>query len=178
MCCVGAIALSGAVLAGCGSSSSAVTPTTPAQVFSAGVAALNSGKYQLAATYFTDVLAKSPNNANATYNLGVAEGSLGNSSAAEAAYRRALAIDPKMASALFNLADVQAATNPQAAIATLRHLLTVSPHYVNAQFNLGLLLAQHGKAAEGGALLATAIAANPALRSRVPAGIKLPAAAR
>jgi tetratricopeptide (TPR) repeat protein len=175
MCCVGAIALSGAVLAGCGSSSSTSTPTTPAQLFSAGFAAQTAGNPKLAATYYSEVLLKYPKEANAAYDLGVAEGSLGNVAAAEAAYQRALAINPMMTSALFNLADAQSGTNPEAAIVTLRRLLKILPKDADTQFNLGLLLARHGKLAEGQALLAKAIATDPSLH--VPSDIKLPASA-
>ncbi len=181
VCCIGAIAVSGALLAGCGSSSSSssssTTPTTPAQLFSAGFAAQNAGNHQLAATYFSEVLATYPKDANAAYDLGVAEGSLGNIAAAEAAYQRALVIKPNMTSALFNLADAQSGANPDAAIATFRRLLKILPTDADTQFNLGILLVARGNVAEGKTFLGKAIKARPSLRSRVPSNIKLPASA-
>jgi len=154
-----------------------VTPTTPAQKFSAGLAALTQGKDQQAATYFKELVAANPRDSNAEYNLGLAEAYLNEPAAAEAAYQRAIAIDPKMTSALYNLADLQEAHDPQLAIATLRRVLAIDPNNTSAQFNLGYWLEQRGKIAEGEALLGKAIAADPSLRSRVPAGIKLPASA-
>jgi tetratricopeptide (TPR) repeat protein len=171
----GALLVAGVLISGCGSSgSSTPTATTPAGKFQAGYSALSHGNYQGAKDEFTAVVATNPTLASAQYNLGLAESGLKNNAAAAAAYEKAIALDPKMTAAMFNLADLQASTNPQAAIATLRHLLTITPNDHNAQFNLGYLLEQNGKVAEGKALLGKAIAGDPALRSRVPAGMKLP----
>ncbi len=168
-----AVILVGVALSGCGSSNT--TPTTPQQLFNAGLSAQKSGNYTKAANYFAEVLVQAPKSAQAAYNLGVAEGSLGNLPSTINAYKQAIALDPKFANAYFNLGDAQAPTDPQAAIATFRHLLKLTPSDPNTQFNLGLLLAQHGKLAEGQKYLKAAITANPSLKARVPASVPLPA---
>lgn len=169
----GALLAAGVLVSGCGSSGSS-TPTTAAGKFQAGYSALSHGNYQGAKDEFTAVIATNPTLASAQYNLGLAESGLKDNAAAAAAYEKAIVLDPRMTAAMFNLADLQASTNPQAAIATLRHLLTIAQNDHNAQFNLGYLLEQNGKTAEGKALLGKAIAGDPALRSRVPAGMQLP----
>lgn len=168
----GALVFAGVLVSGCGSSGSS-TPTTPAGIFQAGYSALSHGNFQSAKDEFTAVLATNPNMASAQYNLGLAETGLKDSAAAEAAYQKAIQLDPKMTAAMFNLADLQATTDPKAAIATLEHLLTVTPNDHNAQFNLGYLLYQNGHVAAGKVLLAKAIAADPSLRSRLAAGMKI-----
>jgi superkiller protein 3 len=168
----GALVAAGVLISGCGSSGSS-TPTTPAGIFQAGYSALSHGNYQSAKDEFTAVLATNPNMASAQYNLGLAETGLKNTAAAIAAYQKAIQLNPKMTAAMFNLADLQASTDPKAAIATLRHLLTITPNDHNAQFNLGYLLEQNGHVAQGKILLGKAIAADPALRARVPAGMKV-----
>jgi len=171
----GTLLVVGVLISGCGSSgSSTPAATTPAGKFQAGYSALSHGNYQSAKDEFTSVVATNPSLASAQYNLGLAETGLKNNAAAVAAYEKAIALDPKMTAAMFNLADLQASTNPKVAIATLRHLLTITPNDHNAQFNLGYLLEQNGKMAEGKVLLGKAIAGDPALRSRVPAGMQLP----
>jgi len=168
----GALVLAGVLITGCGSSgSSTPTATTPASIFQAGYSALSQGNYQSAKDEFTAVLAANPKMASAYYNLGLAESGLKNNAAAIAAYQKAIALDPKMTAAMFNLADLQSSTNPKAAIATLQHLLTITPNDHNAQFNLGYLLEQNGHVAQGKALLGKAVAADPSLRSRVPASM-------
>ncbi len=170
----GALVLAGVLISGCGSSgSSTPTATTPAGIFQAGYSALSHGNYQSAKDEFTAVLATNPKMASAEYNLGLAESGLNNYAAATAAYEKAIQLDPTMTAAMFNLADLQSSSNPTAAIATLRHLLTINPNDHNAQFNLGYLLYENGHVAAGKVLLAKAIAADPVLRSRVPAGMKV-----
>lgn len=166
----GALIVAGVLISGCGSSGSS-TPTTPAGIFQAGYSALSHGNFQSAKDEFTAVLATNPNLASAQYNLGLAETGLKNSAGAEAAYQKAIQLDPKMTSAMFNLADLQATSDPKAAIATLRDLLKVTPNDHNAQFNLGYLLEQNGQVAQGKVLLGKAIAADPALRSRLAPGM-------
>lgn len=147
---------------------------TASQLFSAGLAAQGQQNYSQAATYFKEILATAPNNANAEYDLGVAEGSLGDTSAAIADYTHALSLNPKLTPALFNLADEQITTNPTAAIADLRRLLALTPNDPSAEFNLGYVLESQGKTAEGEAYLVKAIAAEPSLRAKVPPNFKLP----
>jgi len=168
----GALIVAGVLISGCGSSGSS-TLTTPAGIFQAGYSALSHGNYQSAKDEFTAVLATDPNMASAQYNLGLAETGLNDRAAAVAAYQKAIQLNPKMTAAMFNLADLQASTDPKAAIATFRHLLTITPNDHNAQFNLGYLLYQNGHVAEGKVLLGKAIAAEPALRSRLAPGMKV-----
>jgi tetratricopeptide (TPR) repeat protein len=168
----GALVVAGVLISGCGSSGSS-TPTTSAGIFQAGYSALSHGNYQSAKDEFTAVLATNPSLASAQYNLGLAETGLKNSAAAVAAYQKAIQLDPKMTAAMFNLADLQAASDPKAAIATLRKMLTITPNDHNARFNLGYLLYTNGHVAEGKVLLAKAIAADPALRSRLAPGMKV-----
>jgi tetratricopeptide (TPR) repeat protein len=172
MAAAGALIVAGALISGCGSSGSS-TPTTPAGIFQAGYSALSHGNYQSAKDEFTAVLATNPNMASAQYNLGLAETGLKNNAAAVAAYQKAIQLDPKMTAAMFNLADLQAASDPTAAIATLRQMLKITPNDHNAQFNLGYLLYTNGHVAEGKVLLAKAIAADAALRSRLAPGMKV-----
>jgi superkiller protein 3 len=90
---------------------------------------------------------------------------------AAAAYKRALSLRPKYRSAMFNLAIVDTAAEPQAAMNLYNELTLQNPKDATAYFNLGLLLIAQNQPVPGHAALKKAIALDPALAKRVPAGI-------
>ena len=86
-------------------------------------------------------------------------------------YNKAILASPSYKPALYNLAIVETASNPQGAISLYQQLLKLNPNDPNVLFNLGLLLHQQGQAAQGQTDVEKAVLINPALKSRVPAGI-------
>ena len=92
--------------------------------------------------------------------------------AAAANYTEALAIDPEFEPALFNLAIIRADQgSTDEAIELYRRLLATDPEEAGAHLNLGFLLLDRGQRKEGRAELATAVALDPSLESRIPDGL-------
>ena len=72
---------------------------------------------------------------------------------------------------MFNLAIVDTPSQPQSAENLYNELILQNPKDANATFNLGLLLIAQNQRVPGHAALKRAIALDPALANRVPAGI-------
>ena len=164
--------LIGALASGCSSNGSSGTPAAQANALvQSGLRAQSHGQTQQALNDYLQATAKDPTNKFAYYDAGVIYQQQNNLAAAEAAYHKALLVDPNYKPALFNLAICLTPSDPAQAIATYRQLLQINQNDPNVLFNLGLLLIAQNQGAEGHADLQKAIQLQPALRSRVPAGI-------
>lgn len=136
-----------------------------------GLRAQNAGQLTQALRDYEQATAKDPRIAVAYYDIGVIHQQQHGVAAAEQAYERALAVDPKYKPALFNLAILLTPTDPVRAESIYRQLLTLNSEDADVNFNLGLLLIDEGKSTEGHEDLRKAIALDPSLAQRVPAGI-------
>ena len=163
------------ILASCGGGGGgkASGSNSTATLLQAGLTAQASGDSAQAITDYNDVVAKDPSNKFAYYDLGVIYQQRNDIANATKEYRRALVIDPGYKPALYNLAIIETNTNPLGAIALYQQLLQLNANDVNVNFNLGLLLYDQGQHAQGDTYLNKAIKLDPALRSRVPATVKL-----
>jgi Tfp pilus assembly protein PilF len=156
---------------------SCTTTTTPSSSLSAsqlveqGLNAQSLGQTQQAQQDYQAAVAKDPTNKYAFYDLGVIYQQENDATNASMQYHKALVIDPNYKPALFNLAVLETPTNPQGAIALYQLLLQLNPSDANVNFNLGLILIANTQSTQGHADLQKAIQINPALRSRLPAGI-------
>jgi tetratricopeptide (TPR) repeat protein len=159
------------VAAACSSSPSSDTNSAAAKI-TAGLQAQHAGNNQEALNDFKAAIAKDPANAYAYYDLGVVyQENLHDSTDAINAYNKAILAKPDYKPALFNLAILQTPSNPQAAISTYQQLLALNKNDANVLFNLGLLLIAQGQTQQGQADVSKAVFINPALKSRVPAGV-------
>jgi Flp pilus assembly protein TadD len=158
--------------AACTTSSPPVSNATSAdKLVSQGLNAESIGQNGQAMQDFNAAAGKDPTNKYAYYDLGVIYQQQNDAVNAAAQYHKALLVDANYKPALFNLAVLETSTNPQDAIAQYNHLLQLNPTDSNVNFNLGLLLIAQGQGAAGHADLKKAIQVNPALASRLPAGI-------
>ena len=178
-----AVALVGLALGATACSSSGTTTTTttgntPKSLLSEGISAQARGDLTAARNDYSAIIALDPQNRSgdnlyAYYNLGVIDQTQGHLSAAETEYQSALQINSKYLNAMYNLAVAETTTAPRAAIAQYRALLRLKPGDINSTYNLGLLLYDSGEIAQGRILLKQAIRADPALRKKLPKGVKL-----
>ena len=78
---------------------------------------------------------------------------------------------PRYRAAMFNLAIVDTPSQPQAAINLYNELVLQNPKDANSAFNLGLLLLADNQPVPGHTFLKRAVALEPALAKRLPAGV-------
>ena len=142
------------------------------QLVQQGLQAQGVGKTTQALSDFQAAIAKDPTNTFAYYDLGVLyQQRLNQPALAATEYRKAILANPTYKPALFNLAIIETQTDPPGAIDLYNQLLRMNPNDANVNFNLGLLLIAQNQQVPGHADLKRAIQLNPALASRVPAGI-------
>jgi tetratricopeptide (TPR) repeat protein len=142
------------------------------QLVQQGLQAQAVGKTTEALSDFQSAIAKDPTNTFAYYDLGVLyQQRLNQPAVAATEYRKAILANPGYKPALFNLAILETQTDPPGAIDLYNQLLRMNPNDANVTFNLGLLLIAQNQQVPGHADLKRAIQLNPALASRVPAGI-------
>jgi len=165
---LGAVAVG---LAACGSSSSSTPAQTANANIAAGLKAEKAGNQAQAIKDFQAAIAANPADAIPYYDLGVIYQGNKDSNDAVAYYHKALLANPNYQPALFNLAIAYTPTDPTQAISLYNQLLAINPNDADVNFNLGLLLIAQNQATAGHAALKKAIAINPSLASRVPAGI-------
>jgi len=122
-------------------------------------------------TDYSRATASDPTNKFSYYDMGVIYQQHGDSADAASSYHRALLADPNYQSALYNLAVLLSPTDPGQATSLYRQLQQHNPNDPNVNFNLGLLLISQNQPTEGHTLLTKSLQEDPALRSRVPAGI-------
>lgn len=157
---------------GGGSGNSDATSNSAKTLITQGLRAQSSGNMQQAIRDFAAAASKEPTSPLPYYNIGVIyQEYLKKPSEAATYYEKALHADAKYKSALFNLAVLNTSTNPQTAINFYNRLLAINPNDPNVLFNLGLLLIGGGHTTQGEADVQKAVALNPALRKRVPAGV-------
>jgi tetratricopeptide (TPR) repeat protein len=163
----------GILVAACGNSGSPTTGRSSANTdVTQGLAAERSGQTQQAIKDFQSALTADPTDAVPYYDLGVIyQLYLKQPSQAASEYNKALLANSSYRPAIYNLAIIETASNPQGAIALYQQLLTFNPNDSNVLFNLGLLLHAQGQPTQGQADVSKAVLINPALKSRVPAGI-------
>jgi len=120
------------------------------------------GKFQEAATQFTNALLIKPDSALTHYNLGVALFRGGRPEEAARHYVQALSIQPGLEPAHYQLAVLLAAEGRyQEAIAHYTQALDLDPGHEEAHLNLALALAQAGKLPESVSHLNEAARLNP-----------------
>ena len=171
---VGLVLGAGLVSAGCSNGPPAASAPPAAQsngLVRAGLHAQAHGQLAMAMTDYEAASIKDPTNKYAYYDMGVIYQDRGDGGDAQSAYHRSLLADPNYKPALFNLAVLVTPTDPVQAKALYDQLLSLNPDDPNVNFNLGLLLISQNQLSQGHADLAKAIQLDPALRSRVPAGI-------
>jgi tetratricopeptide (TPR) repeat protein len=167
----------GLIAAACNSSSDSGDSSAAASanaLTAQGLKAETSGQIQQAVKDFNAAIAKDPVNQVPYFDLGtIYQEHLSDPTQAAAYYNKALLADPNYKPALYNLATLEATTNPQGAITLYNQLLKLDPKQPSALFNLGLLLIQQNQneVLQGHQYLKQAIALEPSLTSRVPAGI-------
>ena len=151
---------------------SSTSPAASAsQLVEQGLKAQTAGNTAQAVDDFQQAIVKDPTNKFAYYDLGVMYQRLSQPIVAAGWYRKAILADPAYKPALFNLAIIETRTQPSGAIDLYSQLLRMNPNDANVNFNLGLLLIAQNQPQPGHADLEKAIQINPALASRVPAGI-------
>jgi tetratricopeptide (TPR) repeat protein len=167
---VGSLAVAllvGAVLAGCGTSSSSLPASPMSPVLKAGLKAQADGKLVQAVTDYKTVLKDDPANVYALYDLGVIAQRGGSVNDAANYYQKALASHPDYAPALFNLATMEATVAPKQAATLYQRVITLEPKNAGAHLNLGFVLKGLGKTKQGQAQIATALRLDPSLGNSV-----------
>jgi len=168
-------------LGGCssGNNSSSTPSGSPKELMNKGLAALNKNDLTTAKADFEAVIKNNPSNQGslntyAWYNLGIIATAQNNNAAAIQNYKNAVLLTPTYNPALFNLAIVETnAGKTKDAIAHYQQILVNKPDDANTLFNLGLLQYKSGNTTDGVKNINHAIFIDPALASRVPAGISL-----
>jgi tetratricopeptide (TPR) repeat protein len=170
---VPAILTLGLIAAACGNSGDSSPTASANALVSQGLTAETSGQIQQALQDFNAAVAKNPVSPVAYFDLGtIYQEHLSNSTQAATEYNKALLADPNYAPAMYNLATLEASSDPQGAISLYNQLLKLNPKQPSVLFNLGLLMIQQNdQVLQGHAYLKQAIALQPSLASRVPAGI-------
>jgi tetratricopeptide (TPR) repeat protein len=140
---------------------------------SGGIAAEGAGDRRRAFEYYTAATRADPHNAFARFDLGHLYQSGGELGKAQDQYLEALAINPRFPAALYNLGVLLSPTAPSRAIGYYERDLAIEPDRPAANFNLGVLLVHQGKSTRGERFLRIALRLDPALRSKLPAGITL-----
>jgi tetratricopeptide (TPR) repeat protein len=141
-------------------------------LISQGLAAERSGQTSQAVQDFKAAAAKNPTSPIAYYDLGVIyQQTLNQPSKASSAFNKALLADSIYKPALYDLAILDTPSNPIEAINLYNQILKLNPNDANVNFNNGLLLIAANQPTQGHADLKKAIALNPALASRLPAGV-------
>ncbi|MGW1805091.1 tetratricopeptide repeat protein [Streptomyces sp. NPDC002078] len=115
------------------------------------------------------VLELDPQNKYAWYNLGVMAHEAGRTANARADYDEALKIDPKFTSALFNEALLLESNDPDQAGELLKRAIAGKPKAGTAHLHLGRIRARQHRTKDAADEFRRAIAADPSLRSQVPA---------
>jgi len=160
----------GLLAAGCSSTPSASSAAN--SLISQGLYAESAGKTHQAVDDFRSAAAQDPKDAVPYYELGMLDQQvLHNSAQAATAYKRALSLEPRYRAAMLNLANIDTPNNPQAALNLYNELILQNPKDASANFSLGLLLIAQNQPVPGHVALKKAIALDPALARRVPAGI-------
>jgi tetratricopeptide (TPR) repeat protein len=167
-----ALALPGLAIvsASCGNGPTAAGQAS--SLVSEGVRAEATGHSQKALHDFRSAAAVDRSDAVPYYEIGVLyQRTLHDSALAATAYKRALSLDPTYRSAMFDLAIVDTPSAPQDALNLYNELLLRNPNDANVNFNLGLLLIVLKQPVPGHEALKKAVALDPALARRLPAGI-------
>jgi Flp pilus assembly protein TadD len=108
---------------------------------------MHAGKLEEAIAVYTELIARSPNSAEAHYNLGLALKQKDDFAGAETSLRRAVELDPALPDPPYTLGVVlwQTGRFDEAAQA-FREATTRRPGYADAHFMLGTVLQQQGDA--------------------------------
>jgi hypothetical protein len=115
-------------------------------------------------TLWSDVVAKSPENAKAYNNLGIVYEQKGQLDEAIEQYMRAVALDQGYAMANFNLGIAYAAQNKiDLAISYYRKTLSLQPGWAKAHFNLGVSFMSKGLMEQAGGEFQRALELDPGL---------------
>jgi tetratricopeptide (TPR) repeat protein len=121
------------------------TPTSSADGTRAGASAFRAGHFEAARTAFEQVLAKTPDDADALNNLGQTLVRLGKLDEAMARFERAIALAPSKAAFHFNLGHALGQRgNWQRAIVEYREAVRLFPEDYAAQYNLALAIKKTG----------------------------------
>lgn len=137
-----------------------------------GQEALEQGDLGAAEDAFLAVLDEEPDNAVALFDMGILEQGRDRADLAEGYYRSAIESDPSYVSAMYNLAILRAeAGDPVEAMDLYRKVIFLEPTHAEGHLNLGLLLLEAGYFDEAAEQLDHAIALDPSLSSRLPAGL-------
>ncbi|MFF4685981.1 tetratricopeptide repeat protein [Streptomyces sp. NPDC001307] len=135
----------------------------------AGIAQQQNHDAQGADLTYRRVLKLDPQNKYAWYNLGVMAHEAGRAADARADYDKALNIDPVFTSALFNEALLLESSDPEQAGELLKRVIAAKPKAGTAHLHLGRIRAKQNRAKDAADEFRRAIAADPSLRSQVPA---------
>jgi Tfp pilus assembly protein PilF len=158
--------------AACSSGTPPSSSSSANSLISQGLTAQRSGQTNQAVQDFTSAATKNPTSPIAYYDLGVIyQQTLNQPTKAAAQFNKALLADPTYKPAMYDLAILDTASNPIEAINLYNQILKLNPNDANVNFNDGLLLIAANQPTQGHADLQKAIAINPALASRLPAGV-------
>jgi tetratricopeptide (TPR) repeat protein len=164
--------LAGGVFIAACSSGSPSNASSANALISKGLAAVRSGQTAQALQDFSAAAAKNPTSPIPYYDLGVIyQQTLNQPAKAASSFNKALLADPTYKPALYDLAILDTPNNPIEAINLYNQILRLNPNDANVNFNDGLLLIAANQSDQGHALLKKAISINPALASRLPAGV-------
>jgi Flp pilus assembly protein TadD len=129
-----------------------------------GVALMDSGKFDEAATKLQQAVDMWPGFRDAHFNLGVVYHALGRPDSAEVHFRKTLEIDPSYANAHYNLAIVYDRAGDSArAEAEYREAVRLDPTHSKALANLGALEGRRGDVEQAIPLLERALQLDPGL---------------
>lgn len=115
------------------------------------------------------VLELNPQNKYAWYNLGVMAQKADRTADARADYDKALKVDPVFTSALFNKALLLESSDRDEASELLKRVIAREPKAGTAHLHLGRIRVRQNHTKDAADEFRRAIAADPALRSQVPA---------
>jgi FkbM family methyltransferase len=122
------------------------TATDPADVFAQGIASLQRGAVEDAATLFAECVRLAPEAAEGHLNLAVALRMAGRYDHALIACRRALDLDPRWPDAHYNLGDIALAAGDLAlAISMFEEALALRPEWPEAYNSLGVAYIAAGR---------------------------------
>jgi tetratricopeptide (TPR) repeat protein len=137
-------------------------PNNTTALHELGVAALQTGRPEMAADYLRQAVALDGGNAKALNHLGVALASLERSEEAVECLKKAVQMDPRMPDAHYNLAKVLgSAKRFEEAVFTYQASLQLQPGNPEAQFNLGNTLRDLGRLDDATASYRAAIRLRP-----------------
>lgn len=139
-------------------------------LLTAGLHAQANGELARASTDYLSVLTKEPHNTLAWYNLALIAGQTHDYAGAMRDYRKAIDSNARYVPALYNLAILETPGNPRLASQLYQRCITIDPHDADAYLNLGFVERTLGKAQQGRADIAKAVALDPSLNPAAPKG--------